>query len=214
MIVQDKINVPYLKAFRKLILKHCRNKQFIIVTGGGKTCRNYIKAANKIHKINQEDQDWLGIHATRLNAHLVRTIFKEQAFSRIIKDPRETVLTSKSIIIAAGWKPGCTTDYDAVLLAKQNKATTVINITNTPYLYDKDPNKYKNAKIIKKTDWKHMKKLVGTQHRPGINAPFGPKATGLASTLGLTLVLIGPSLAELDKFLKHKTFKGSIVSNN
>jgi len=213
MIVPGGINIKYLKDFRSLILKHTRTKQFIIVTGGGKTAREYIQAATKVHRIPQEDKDWLGIHTTRLNAHLLRTIFKEQAFSRVLKDPRQRIKTKKPIIIAGGWKPGCTTDYDAVLLAKYNNAKTVINITNIDYLYTKDPNKNKNAKKILQTDWNTLIKIVGTKHKPGINAPFGPRAAGLAKKLGLTLVLLGSSTANLDKYLKHKKFKGSVISN-
>ena len=30
-------------------------------------------------RVTDEDKDWIGIHATRLNAHLLRTIFRDVA---------------------------------------------------------------------------------------------------------------------------------------
>ena len=76
VIVPDKIDIVFLKAFRRLIRDYLKKYKFIIVTGGGKTARNYIDAAGKICRINNEDKDWLGIHCTRLNSHLLKTIFE------------------------------------------------------------------------------------------------------------------------------------------
>ena len=85
IIVPDRIQVAFLKKFKEFILKFLKKDyKFIIVTGGGSTARNYIKAADRVTKINDEDKDWLGIHATRLNAHLLRTIFKKQAYPVVL----------------------------------------------------------------------------------------------------------------------------------
>jgi hypothetical protein len=38
------------------------------------------------HHLPDEDLDWLGVHATRLNAHLFRTIFRDLAHPVILKE--------------------------------------------------------------------------------------------------------------------------------
>jgi len=210
VIVPDDINYKFLKKLRKLIVSYLRKYKFVLITGGGKTARRYINAADKTFKIKDEDKDWLGIHATRLNAHLVRTIFEDVAKPAIAKNPTKKVKFDK-VLIGAGWKPGCSTDYDAVLLAKNVGADTVINMTNIDWLYDKDPRKYKSAKKIKKIDWKGFKKIVGDKWKPGMNVPFDPVATKEASRIGLRLVLLGKDLDNLKKYLDGKEFKGSVV---
>ena len=40
------------------------------------------------------------------------------------------VKTNRPIIVAAGYKPGCSTDYDAVLLAKTYSAKELFNFSN------------------------------------------------------------------------------------
>jgi len=210
VVVPDDIDTNFLKNFKKLIIKNLKRYKFIIITGGGKTCRKYQKAANSVTKLKIEDLDWLGIHVTWLNADLVRTIFKDVAYKCFIIDPTKKVKFDK-VLIAGGWKPGWSTDYDAVLLAKIYRTKTIINMTNINYLHNKNPKKYKNTKIIKKTDWKGFRKIVGNKWVPGLNAPFDPIAAKLAQKLKLKLVLIGNNLKNFDNFLKRKKFKGSIV---
>ena len=92
--------------------------------------------------LTSKELDWLGISATRFNAYLVKTIFKNLTYREIIADPTKKIrMKNEKVIVAAGWKPGCSTDYDAVLLAKNLGVKTLINLTNIDYVYDKDPKK-------------------------------------------------------------------------
>ena len=210
IIVPDKIDVKFLKGFRNLIKSYLRKYRFVLITGGGKTCRDYQKAADSVVKLQADDLDWLGIHSTRLNAHLMRTIFRDVAEPAIVFDPRSSVKFDK-VLIAAGWRPGFSTDYDAVMLAKNLDAKTVINITNINYLHDRDPRKYEHTKIIKKIDWKGFRNIVGDKWSPGLNAPFDPVASELAQKSCMRLILLGKSLNNLKNFLDGRKFKGSIV---
>ena len=210
IVVPDNIAVGFLKRFNGLIRRHLKKYKFIIIIGGGKTCRNYQKAASSVVRMNDEDLDWIGIHATRLNAHLLRTVFRDVAYPRLIKNPTEKVRFDK-VLIAAGWKPGWSTDYDAVLLAKTFNARTVINMTSVDYLHDKDPRIYKNARIIKTTDWYGLRSIVGDTWKPGMNVPFDPIAAKQGQKLKLRLVLIGKNLNNLKNFFDGKKFRGSVV---
>jgi len=212
VIVPDQIDIEFLKDFRKLIKSQLGKYKFIIITGGGKTARRYQKAAKAIVKVSRDDLDWIGIHSTRLNGHLLRTIFRDVAEPALVKNPTSKFKFEK-VLIAAGWEPGWSTDTDAVLLAKNIGAKIVVNITNIDYLHDKNPEKFKNTKIIKKIDWKGFRKIVGNKWDPGMSAPFDPVASKIAQHSGMKLILLGRKLKNLKNFLDGKKFEGSVVEN-
>ena len=114
--------------------------------------------------------------------------------------------------MGAGWKPGWSTDYDAVLMAKNNKADTIINLTNIDYVYDKNPSQFSDAKPLKEIDWKSFKHIVGDKWTPGLSMPFDPKASKLAERFKLKVAIInGKYLERLEDFLNNKPFVGTII---
>ncbi|MCK4429534.1 MAG: UMP kinase [Candidatus Aenigmarchaeota archaeon] len=211
LIVPDFIDSDFLREFRKVILK--QNNRFIIISGGGKTARKYQEAAKKVIELTREDLDWLGIHGTRLNAHLIRTVFKEEAHPKIIKNPNEKVEFNKKILVASGWKPGFSTDYDAVLLAKNFGIKKLINLTNVDYVYDKDPNKFEEAKPIKEISWKDFRELLPKEWNPGLNTPFDPVAAKEGEKLGLEVVTLnGKNMKNFEDYLNGKEFIGTKIN--
>ncbi|MEK6891064.1 MAG: UMP kinase [Nanoarchaeota archaeon] len=213
LIVQENIDINFLKEFRKVILKYLqKDMKFIVICGGGRTARNYQNAAKEIANLNRDDLDWIGIHATRINAHLIRTIFRDYAHPKIIKNPTEKIKFKEKILVASGWKPGFSTDYDAVLLAKNFNAKKLVNLSNINYIYDKDPKKFPNAKIIKKISWKDFRKIVGNKWDPGLNAPFDPIASKEAQKLKMEVAIMnGKNLENFEKYLNGDDFVGSII---
>lgn len=213
LVVPEEIDIPFLKKFRQLILSQAKKgKRFVIIVGGGRTCRKYQKAAKEATRPTPEDLDWIGIHTTRLNAHLLRTVFRDIAYLKVIRNHSEKVRTGKPLIIACGWKPGCSTDYDAVMLARNFKARTIINLSDVDYLYNKDPDFHKDAKMIKEISWKDFRRIVGNRWDPGLNTPFDPVASREAQRLGLKVVIMnGRNLANLENFLNGKGFAGSVI---
>ena len=88
LVVRNTINIEFLSSFKRFIESHIAHGfRFVIVVGGGKTARNYIDAANVLEGLTREDLDWLGIHATRLNGHLLRTIFISTRIQLLSKIP-------------------------------------------------------------------------------------------------------------------------------
>jgi len=214
LIVPDEnIDWRYLKKFRELVLAQIKNGHtFFIITGGGWTCRHYQSAASEVIKITDEDLDWLGIHSTRLNAHLLRTIFFDVAHPEIITNPHRKIKFREPVVVAAGWKPGWSTDYDAVMLAKQYRADTIINLSNINYACDKDPKKHADAKIIKKINWPDFRKIVGYKWKPGLSMPFDPIASGLAEKLKLKVIIMnGKKLGNLEQCLNGGKFQGTVI---
>ena len=215
IIPKGGFNIAFLKKFRDLILSEVKKgDKFILVVGGGATCRQYLDAARKVVKLNNDELDSLGVAATKLNAYFVKTIFGDKAYEDVVSDPTKKVKTSKPIIISSGWKPGWSTDYVATLHAKTWGAKEVINLSNIEYVYDKDPRKYKSAQKIEEMVWKDFRKeIVGYKWVAGKNAPFDPIASALAQKLGLTVsILKGTNLTQVKKVLDGGKFKGTVIS--
>jgi uridylate kinase len=214
LIVPDKIDTSFLLRFKEFILDYVNQGNTAgILCGGGKTCRDYILAAQQVYAIPQIDADWIGIMATQLNAELVRAIFGEHAYEKVIVNHSVCIKTSRRIIIGAGWEPGCTTDTDSVLFAEKIHASTVINLTNVDYVYTKDPHKFKDAQIIKKISWADFRKIIGDKYTSGMNVPFDPVASRKAEQLKLKVVILnGNNIDNLKKCLDGKGFIGTVIS--
>ena len=213
------INVAYLKKLRIFLLLQLKKKRkFIIVIGGGKTARAYQESAKKVVNIHEYDLDWIGIHATRLNAHLLRTIFEKEAHPVVIDhDPSleevEILKSSnKNLFFASGWKPGWSTDYVAVELARKFGAKEIIIAKDMPFVYDSDPKRNKQAKPIQKISWREYAKLIPSTWTPGLSAPVDPVATKLALTIGLTAkILSGKDFLSFRRAVAGKPFRGTII---
>jgi len=216
IVPNEGVNFSFLKRFNKLIRKHVAlGRRFFIVCGGGETARHYIDGAVRVlgKSITNEDCDWLGIHGTRINAHLLRTIFQDIAYPKVIdKYDRKYDVDGYPVIIGSGWKPGWSTDYDAVILAKQHGAHLLINLSNVDMVYTKDPNKFKDAYPIEQTNWDFFCSLVGDKWSPGLSAPFDPIAAKEARDHGLTVIILrGDNFNNLEKVFGGEKFKGTVI---
>ena len=173
--------------------------------------RNYQKALLEFG-VKETDRDWIGINVSRLNAEVVKHVFLKQSYPKIITDPTRKIKTAKNIIVGAGWKPGWSTDYVSVLMAKTYKISTVINLTNVDYVYDKNPKEFQDAKPLKTVGWESFCQIVGDKWSPGLSMPFDPRASKLAGKLKLKVVIInGKKLNQLENFLNKKDFIGTTI---
>ncbi len=203
-----------LNTFVRSKLAENSNRQFFLVTGGGTTARHYRDAGREVvgSELSIDDLDWLGIHTTRLNAHLLRTIFRDIAHLHIIEHYEVIRKANEPVIIASGWKPGWSTDYCAVLLGEDYHVPTIINMSNIEKVYDQDPNEFPDAKPIDHMSWKEFRVLVGDEWNPGMNAPFDPIAAKKAEELGLKVVVLnGNDFENLDKFFRNEEFVGTVI---
>ncbi|MDP2655560.1 MAG: UMP kinase [bacterium] len=214
LIVPDGIDTDFLARLKALILEKVQEGfTFSIITGGGKTARRYRDAASAVTPLSPQDLDWIGIHATRLNAQLLRNIFVGYAYPHVIKNPTKDIEADEPVIIAAGWKPGCSTDYDAVLMVKNLGATRLVNLSNVDYVYTADPKKNPSAKPIERIGWSSFRSLIPPEWDPGLSSPFDPVAAKEAEALGLEVAIInGARLEEFSNYLDGKPFIGTIIS--
>ena len=217
LVAPTEIDTTFLKAFKKVVKKYLnpsaplRARRFFIFVGGGKICRNYQKTLLEFGADNN-DRDLIGIDVSRLNAKVVKQLFGELAFSEVIINPSKRIITKKDIVVAAGWKPGWSTDYCSVVFAKNMGIKTIVNLTNIDYVYNKNPLKYPSAKSFKEISWQEFRKIVPNKWSPGLSIPFDPRASREAEILKIKVAIInGKHLDRLENFLLNKPFIGTII---
>lgn len=220
VVPEGGIDVAFLKNFNNFIRKSLEKNpdlQFFVVVGGGTIARQYRDAGENVlgHALTHEDLDWLGIHATRLNAQLIRTIFRDIAHPHLIKHYEIIRKVVEPVVVAAGWKPGWSTDFCAVLVCEDYDVTKIVNLSNIDRAYDSDPRKNPDAKPIEKCSWTEFRKLVGEKWTPGMNAPFDPVASRQAQELGITTVILkGTDFDNLTNYLEGREFIGTTIEGD
>lgn len=213
LIVPDEVDTDFLKSFTVTIKDYVsKGFNFWIITGGGKICRRYNDFLKEVTNPSNEDLDWLGIGATRLNAELVRLCFGDLAYDKVVLDPDIIPKTNSSIIIGGGWKPGNSSDLAAIHSAKSLGAKKIMNLSNVDYVYDSDPKKNKDAKAIKNISWEDFRKIIPKEWGPGINSPFDPIAAMESERLGFEVVILnGKNIENLKNYLDGKEFIGTTI---
>lgn len=218
LIVPDGIDTTFLTTLKDLITAETTGtgRRFIIIAGGGKTARRYQDAAGAVTTLTRDDLDWLGIHATHLNGHLLRTIFRDIAYHIMIKNPDDVidVPANYQVIIAGGYRPGCSTDLRAIQIAEKLGATKVINLSNTDYVYTDNPHTNPDATKIEDITWSDFRKLIPDEWEPGLSAPFDPVAAKVAERDQIEVAQInGLKLDHLRDYLAGRPFVGTRIHN-
>jgi uridylate kinase len=169
-----------------------------------------------VSTLERDDIDWLGIHATHLNGHLLRTIFRDIAHPVMIKNPDDILDVSKNekLIVAAGYRPGCSTDLRAIQIAERVNAKKVINLSNIEYVYTADPRVDKTAEKIEDITWEDFRKIIPEKWDPGLSSPFDPVAAKEAQLKDIEVACIdGANLESLKNYLDGKPFIGTRIHN-
>jgi uridylate kinase len=140
--------------------------QVAVVVGAGNIFRaRMIKGA----EIDRVEADHMGMLATNINALALRAVLEKIGQEARVMSalPAENImwgfnhecaisnLKEKRIIILAGGtgQPYFTTDTTLVLRALQLGASEIYKASTIDGVYDKDPSKYKNAKLYKKLSY-------------------------------------------------------------
>jgi uridylate kinase len=215
-VAPDGVDEDFLKEFSALIrefLAADEKRRFILVTGGGGPARAWQNAYRNISGGGADTEaDWIGVMATRLNAQLVKAILGDLCPQDVVTDPSRVEPLVGRVLVAAGWKPGFSSDYDAVLLAERFQADRVINLSNIKQVYTDDPRKNPEAVPIDAISWADFRALVGEEWTPGKNVPFDPVASRQAAKLGLQVVCAaGKDLDNLKKLLRGENFIGTTI---
>jgi uridylate kinase len=216
VVAPDGVDEQFLKDFKTLVkeeLGRDEKRRFILVVGGGGPARAWQKAyRNVVADAADIEADWIGIMATRLNAQLVRAVMGEWCSQDVVTNPTQVEPLVGRLLVASGWKPGFSSDYDAVLLAERFQADSVINLSNIEQIYTDDPKKNPAAAPIDTISWPDFCRMVGDEWVPGKNVPFDPVASRHAAKLKLKVICAaGKNLANLKKILAGEAFIGTTI---
>ncbi len=154
-------NVKMLKDYASFLVKISKICQPIIIAGGGNIARHYITHARS-SGADESTLDELGIEISRLNAKLLIYALKNKAYSHpptTLQEVRHAV-DDGLIVVTGGLHPGQSTNGTAALIAEKINAEQFLNATDVDGVYDKDPNKFKNAKKFKRIELKNLKNML------------------------------------------------------
>ncbi|MDI6724721.1 MAG: UMP kinase [Methanobacterium sp.] len=135
------------RAYADVLKDMNSENQLFIVVGGGKPARDYIGIARGL-EASEAACDDIGIDVTRLNAKLLIMALGEDVYPQVAKNFHEALEFSVSgkIVVMGGTEPAHSTDAVGSILAEFVGADLMINATSVDGLYDKDPNKFEDAK--------------------------------------------------------------------
>lgn len=137
--------------YARLLARVGRHCQPVVVAGGGAVARHYISHARS-SGADETTLDELGIEVSRLNARLLICALGGRAHPHPPTTLGEAGRAADGglIVVAGGLHPGQSTNGTAALIAERVGAAQFINATDVDGVYDRDPNRYKDAKMYKR----------------------------------------------------------------
>ncbi len=216
LIAPRGVDTGFLKGFCGLVEERLTvdpHFKLIVVCGGGSLARDYQQALREVRPdAPADDLDWVGVAATRVNGELVRRLFPSRCVEDLVTDPSAVSVFAGRVLVAAGWKPGFSTDNDAVVLAQRFSARTVVNLSNVAKVYTDDPRRNPDARPVDALTWKQMLAIVGGEWTPGKNTPFDPTAARAAAESRIRVIFAeGRNLSNLARILAGETFVGTVI---
>jgi len=201
----------YACAIKKIASKGHR---FVVVVGGGKTAREYIKIADGLNASDTE-KDYVAIKATHTNAALFAVALGNCAHA-CIKTTHDDIIaqynTSKKIVVCGGTVPGQSTDGVSAKIAGAINAGLLVNATDVSGVYDKNPKEHKNAKKIEKMTYDEFRKILEkNEQAPGKYGLFDLDAIGILKSKKIKLVVVdGTDPEEIINAVEGK-HKGTVI---
>lgn len=221
IIVPEKPDTEFLSKFVSMCvswLNAVKNNRLILVTGGGAPARVYQNAYKEVSEKtglsnDANSADWIGIMATRINAQLLKACFGDYCKNDVVYNPTlEDLKFDGQVLVASGWKPGFSTDTDAVYLGEKFDAKTIVNLSNIEKVYTDDPRKNPDAKPLDTISWEDFRKMVGDEWTPGKNCPFDPIASKKAQTLGMKVICAGgKNIQNIQAILNDQEYFGTTI---
>ena len=202
----------YVPVLQK-IAKKCR---LFVVVGGGGEARRYIGITRELG-IDEGTSDEIGILITRLNATMLIAALGESAYPKVAESHAEAKKFSEhgKIVVMGGITPGQTTDAVAAVLAERVGAAAFINATSVDGIYNKDPNKFKDAVRYDSITAQRLLEIVGqTALGAGSNNVLDIVAARVVERSGIPLIVLdGREPKNLAEAILKGKFRGTVVAD-
>ena len=211
VILSEDIDNSYFEDIAICLKELCKKFKIYLIVGGGKTARTYIDLGRKLG-FDEETLDEIGISLTRVNAKILATVL-DISNKSIPLSTDEAINIDEPIVVMGGTSPGHSTDLVGAELSEKVNACKFIVATNVNGVFDKDPNKYNDAKQLKEVSIKQLVSEHGTNWgSAGKNVVIDGPALELINKAGIpTFVLNGKRLDELKKAISDQSFDGTVI---
>jgi uridylate kinase len=199
------------------VIRRLKNEGHIIIVvcGGGRPARQCINLSKELGAA-PKIQDEIGILTTHINALLLIAALGKDADQRIHRrgiDVKNHL--GKLVLVGGGYKPGSSTDYRSALFAGAIDAELIINATDFPGVFDKDPTKFPDAKKFDSLNYKQLEEIVKSRFKqsPGDYGLFDLKAVKYVASKHIPVIIIdGTDPEEIVRAIKGNHC-GTIISD-
>lgn len=177
--------------YSEILKSLSKDHELFIVVGGGKPAREYISMARDLGAGEAQCDD-IGIEVTRINARILLSALGDYAYQRIPHNFQEAAEFSAygKIIVMGGTEPAHSTDAVSAILAEYVNADRLINLTSVDGMFDKDPNKYDDAELIKEITADQMIELIsGKENKAGTYEIFDMTAIQMIKRSSLETII-------------------------
>jgi uridylate kinase len=211
VVLSDEADALFLKKLTTLFKKISNEYKLYVIVGGGNIARRYIQLGRELG-FDEDTLDLIGIEVTRVNARIITNLLGISN-EEIPHITNEAIKLNFPIIVMGGTDPKHSTDLVGAELAEKTHAVRFVNATNVDGIYDKDPNKYKDAKQLKKVTIDSLIIQYGTTwDAAGKNIFMDEPALEIIKRSKITTYIVnGKRLDQLEKALMGQPFDGTII---
>jgi uridylate kinase len=211
VVLSDEADVVFLKKLAALFKKISKEYKLFIIVGGGKVARQYIQRGRELG-FDEDTLDLIGIDVTRVNARIITNLLGVSN-KEIPHTTDEAIQLNFPMVVMGGTDPKHSTDTVGAELAEKTHAVSFVNATNVDGIYDKDPNKHKDAKQFKELHIDDLIKQYGTTWGiAGKNIFMDNPALEIIKRAKITTYVVnGKRLDQLEKALIGQPFNGTTI---
>jgi uridylate kinase len=159
--IENKLDRDKIHKFSQILKNKLSSQHSVIICGGGKISRDYINVARSFHS-NEAFCDLIGIDLSRINAKLLISALQDYCYPLVPKSMEELslALLFEKIVIMGGLQPGQSTTSVALEVAEYIQAEEIVILTDVDGIYNKDPKKFKDAKLLKSLTYKKLQEMI------------------------------------------------------
>lgn len=202
LMSDKKPDIKYLKRLVPVLKTLKNNHQLVLITGGGDFVRDYIKHGRAFLK--RHDAEKPAIHLLQANAVLLSQILGMKPLFSMSE------VKEKTSGVMGGIAPGRSTDTNAAVCAKRIGADLLIKMSAMNGIYDRDPNKHKNSKLLRHVKFDNLAKFLKiSRYNYGILDPMSIRT--IARNRIRTVVFNGKNPSNLIKVINGKHI-GTLIS--
>lgn len=211
VVLSDEANALFLKKLTTLFKKISKKYKLYVIVGGGNVARRYIQLGRELG-FDEDILDLIGIDITRVNAQIITNLLGISN-KDIPHKTSEAMKLNFPIVVMGGTDPKHSTDLVGAELAEKTHAVRFVNATNVDGIYDKDPNKYRDARQLKEVSIDSLIARYGTTWGvAGKNIFIDEPALVIIKRSKITTYIVnGTRLDQLEKAIIGQSFNGTKI---